>query len=124
LRRRQLAGFRWRRQHVVAGFIVDFYCAELRLAVEVDGEIHATQRAYDAARDRYLGALGTRVLRVSNGDVFSNLFKVTQDILAACLLLATKPRTRLPLSPGIGGKGVGGIGGLAEGRASRRSNGM
>jgi very-short-patch-repair endonuclease len=66
LRRRQLGGFRFRRQHPVGPYILDFYCAEARLAVEIDGAAHAhpDQVRHDARRDEWLVARGIRTLRL------------------------------------------------------------
>ena len=55
----RLCGARFRRQHFIAGFIVDFYCHAARLIVEVDGEIHAFQRSDDAVREAALSARGS-----------------------------------------------------------------
>ena len=73
LRKRGVGGWKFRRQQVVAGYIVDFYCAELSLAIEVDGPIHETQRAEDAERDGHLRALGLGIMRVRNEDVEGRL---------------------------------------------------
>ncbi len=66
-----ILGFKFRRQHVLRGFIVDFYCAAKRLVLELEGDAHdgPDQRAYDAARAEVLEAAGFRVVRVRNGDV-------------------------------------------------------
>jgi len=71
LRDRGILGFKFRRQHVLRGFIVDFYCAAQRLVLELEGDAHdgPDQRAYDAARAEVLEAAGFRVVRVRNGDV-------------------------------------------------------
>lgn len=69
LRNRQIHGLKFRRQQVIQGFIVDFYCAELRLALELDGQIHAQQQAYDQQRDQYLNQLGVTVIRIPNQQV-------------------------------------------------------
>jgi very-short-patch-repair endonuclease len=100
LRHRQLGGWRWRRQHIVAGYIVDFYCPALRLAVEVDGEIHAAQRGRDASRDRDLLTLGCVVLRVRNREVLAGVQTVANRILALCLRIADpSPRIVAHRSP-------------------------
>ncbi len=67
LRNRQ-SGVKFRHQHAFGPFILDFYCAELRLAVEVDGahHLHGEQAAYDAARPAALAGVGVRVLRFTN----------------------------------------------------------
>ncbi len=69
LRDRRCLGLKFRRQQVVEGFILDFYCAEHRIALEIDGEIHDEQRQYDEIRTRVLASHGIRVFRVRNEDV-------------------------------------------------------
>jgi very-short-patch-repair endonuclease len=59
--------------HVIAGYIVDFYCAELRLALEVDGAVHDAQRFDDRAREDHLASLGVCVMRPRNDDVLEHL---------------------------------------------------
>ena len=78
LRRRQLAGARFRRQHPIVGFIADFACIEAGLVVELDGGQHTDRAAYDTERTRRLEAEGYRVLRFWNDDVFVR----TADVLA------------------------------------------
>jgi very-short-patch-repair endonuclease len=82
LRNRQLQGLRFRCQHAVETFIVDFYCPEHRLVIEVDGEIHDTQKDYDAARTEKLSQQGYRVIRFSNQQVLTNINEVLETILA------------------------------------------
>ena len=71
LRNRRLRGLKFRRQHVLHGFIVDFYCPALRLVLEPDGNAHdgATQAGYDAARTAWLTAAAYHVIRVRNKDL-------------------------------------------------------
>jgi very-short-patch-repair endonuclease len=66
LRGRRLGGWKFRRQHVIAGYIVDFYCAELWLAVEVDGPVHQGRDIDDRERDEHLASLGADVVRLRN----------------------------------------------------------
>ncbi|MGH7548076.1 MAG: endonuclease domain-containing protein [Gemmatimonadales bacterium] len=68
LRNRRMLGLKFRRQHVLAGFIVDFYCAKLGLVLEINGPGHTstTQSDYDAARTAHLETRGLRVIRISN----------------------------------------------------------
>src|SRR5688572_17350411 len=68
LRREQL-GLRFRRQHPIGPFILDFYCPAAKLCVEVDGPAHAEQAEHDLRRDRWLMEQGIKVLRVSIDDV-------------------------------------------------------
>jgi very-short-patch-repair endonuclease len=71
LRNRQLLGLRFRRQHVLHGFIMDFYCAELRCVLELDGDRHGEvdQGVYDAARTAWLERASYRVIRIRNRDL-------------------------------------------------------
>jgi very-short-patch-repair endonuclease len=66
LRNRQLGGFRFRRQHPIGPYILDFYCAEARLAVEIDGLAHGhpDQIAHDSRRDQWLTERGIRTFRL------------------------------------------------------------
>jgi very-short-patch-repair endonuclease len=69
LRNGQLGGFRFRRQHPIGPYILDFYCPEVRLAVEIDGPVHSDpdQIRHDARRDEWLAMRGVRVLRIPSG---------------------------------------------------------
>jgi very-short-patch-repair endonuclease len=83
LRRKQLAGFRFRRQHPLGSYIVDFFCPEARLIVEVDGGQHGEENAHDARRTEWLEARGYRVVRFWNNEVLSNTDGVLTTILVA-----------------------------------------
>ncbi len=82
LRNRQ-TGFKFRRQHPIYRFIIDFYCAEAKLLIEVDGESHleTDQAAYDNARTEYLEDFGYKVIRFTNNDVRYNIHAVASEIL-------------------------------------------
>ena len=71
LRNHGILGLKFRRQHVLHGFIVDFYCPRLRLVLELDGALHAhpAQAGYDVARTAFFEARGYRVVRVPNREV-------------------------------------------------------
>ena len=84
LRANRLNGLHFRRQQVIDGFIVDFYCHAAQLVIEVDGEIHQQQLEYDQARDRVLTAGGLSVLRIWNDEVMRDLDRVLTRIVAAC----------------------------------------
>ena len=73
LRSKQILGFKFRRQHVIDRFIVDFYCQEAHLVVEVDGEIHDYTQPEDAIRQEFLESLGLRVMRLKNEDVLNSI---------------------------------------------------
>jgi very-short-patch-repair endonuclease len=71
---------RFRRQQVIQGFIVDFYCHKSALVVEVDGDIHDLQQEEDVRREKVLSALGLRVVRFRNDDVVRKLSTVVGKI--------------------------------------------
>jgi very-short-patch-repair endonuclease len=76
-------GASFRRQHPLGPYFVDFYCAPLRLAIELDGGQHAAQVAKDGARTQYLNRMGIKVLRFWNIEVIDNLDGVCREIAAA-----------------------------------------
>ena len=80
LRRNQLAGIPFRRQHSIDRFIVDFYCPRAKLVIEVDGSIHEYTQEEDALRQAFLESLGLRVLRFTNGDVIQQIDGVLERI--------------------------------------------
>jgi very-short-patch-repair endonuclease len=84
LRGRRLAGFKFRRQHPIDRFIVDFVCVERQLIIELDGDSHIGQADYDLKRQADLEHLGYQVLRVGNDDVLHDLDAVIEGILIAC----------------------------------------
>ncbi len=73
-------GYKFRRQHVIDQFIVDFYCLEKSLVVEVDGGIHKNQQERDAARKQILATLGCKIIRFTNDEIFYHLNDVLQTI--------------------------------------------
>jgi very-short-patch-repair endonuclease len=85
LRAKQIEGLRFRRQHPIGKYIVDFVCLERRLIVAVDGgqRTEDEQIARDARRDEWLHAEGYRVMRVANAEVFCNIAGVVDTIWAA-----------------------------------------
>ena len=86
LRNRKLDGFRFRRQHAIGRFIVDFYCSDLKLVLEVDGQIHKGRRDEDEARDKFLAERGLTVLRFSNDRVEGALDGVLAEIREASIV--------------------------------------
>jgi len=119
LRDRQFVGAKFRRQHPLRGYILDFYCHEARLAIELDGGGHAdpAQAAHDAERTRALQAEGISVLRFWNNQVSQNTEGVLEEIWAA-LNSAHSPPLSHPENepdsdlPAPGGRGAGGEGGF------------
>ena len=66
LRRNALDGFHFRRQQVIEGYVVDFYCDAAKLAIELDGGVHEEHWQHDESRDKAISKCGVRVLRISN----------------------------------------------------------
>jgi very-short-patch-repair endonuclease len=83
LRNRQLKNSKFRRQHPVGKYILDFYCAEHGLAVELDGGQHDSSRAHDTVRDAWLASQGIRVLRFWNSQVLNETEAVLETIWMA-----------------------------------------
>ena len=80
LKNKQLLGFKFRRQQVIDRFIVDFYCHEIKLVIEVDGEVHNYTQVEDAIRQEFLESLGLRVMRFKNEDVLFRIESVLGEI--------------------------------------------
>lgn len=93
LRKKQL-GFRFNRQVPIEQYFIDFYCAEAKLAVEVDGEQHQDQLAKDQFRDQKLLDLGIETIRIRSLDLFTEesaeLTRAIQAVLVACELRTGK----------------------------------
>ncbi|MFS8968230.1 DUF1156 domain-containing protein, partial [Synechococcus sp. H55.4] len=106
LRNRQLEGRKFRRQHPIGTFVVDFFCKEEALIVEVDGPIHEHQKDLDRQRQELLESLGLRFVRLSSHLVETNLPVALDRIRAAFR----------PLPPSPPGRGDGGEGKLPPGR--------
>jgi very-short-patch-repair endonuclease len=82
LRDRKLSGYKFRRQHPFNGYVLDFYCPELKLAIEIDGQVHrnAEQVAYDQERTKNLQEIGISILRFWNSEVKNDLPSVVVRI--------------------------------------------
>jgi very-short-patch-repair endonuclease len=73
-------GVHFRRQQIIAGFIVDFYCHKAALVVEVDGDIHDLQQEEDARREKVLREMGLAIVRFRNDEILNNLLMVVKRI--------------------------------------------
>ncbi len=103
IQNRQLLGLKFRRQHVLHGFIVDFYCPALKLVLELDGDPHdgAMQAGYDAARTACLKSAGYQVIRIRNCDLTRER---VEELVGQ--VLRTTARDRVPPLPkGEGDRG-------------------
>jgi very-short-patch-repair endonuclease len=96
LRGRRLDGLKFRRQHPIGPFVVDFCCTEGRLAIELDGGIHAEQQEQDAEREAILATAGYRVIRFPNQSIRENL----PDVLEAIKVAASDAPSWRPPVPG------------------------
>ena len=88
---------RFRKQHPIGSFVVDFYCHKYKLAIEIDGEIHLKNEVveYDDVRSHDIEKFGIKILRFTNNEVFTNLNKIIEEI----------QKTIAVLEPPLGGRG-------------------
>jgi very-short-patch-repair endonuclease len=100
LRDRKLAGWKFRRQFPVDSYVLDFYCPELKLVIEVDGGIHLDHRqaAHDENRNAHLGSIGCTILRFTNDEVLNDLAAVLHHIEETASRLASLLPCSSPLS--------------------------
>ncbi|HEY3285247.1 MAG TPA: DUF559 domain-containing protein [Armatimonadota bacterium] len=80
LRANRLDGWHFRRQQIIDGLVVDFYCHQARLVVELDGDVHEGREEYDAARDQALRSRGLTVLHFSNDQALDETDEVVREI--------------------------------------------
>ena len=97
LRARQLQGLKFHRQHGIGPYIVDFYCSEQSLVIELGGDSHADadQIPKDQLHDRYFQSLGLRVIRYINDVILKNLDGVLEDLADRLSSGSTSPRPSL-----------------------------
>jgi len=82
LRGKQFKSFKFRRQHGIGPYVVDFFCPEKKLAIEVDGDIHAfnKQMKREQTREEFLKGLGIKIIRYTNNDILKNIAGVMEDL--------------------------------------------
>ena len=73
-------GFRFLRQKPIYRFILDFYCSELSLAIEIDGECHQKRKGYDESRDKFLHQIGIETIRFTNDEVINHIDEVKMKL--------------------------------------------
>ena len=88
LRNRRFGNYKFRRQHPVGDYILDFYCAELNTAIELDGEYHDFVGEHDQMRTAYLERQGILVIRIENKELLRD-----SDYVANCIQWAIEQRT-------------------------------
>ena len=93
IRDRQLENCKFRRQYSVDRFVIDFYSAEFKLAIEIDGDSHFQNGAaeYDQARQEFMESVGIKFIRFTNNDVYGNLSGVLESIVQYIRDLRTSP---------------------------------
>ncbi|MFZ4727908.1 MAG: HsdR family type I site-specific deoxyribonuclease, partial [Pseudanabaena sp.] len=128
VRTKRFLGLKFRRQHQIGNYIVDFYCHDRKLVIELDGEIHnqPEQQQRDRQRSEYLKSLGLTVLRFTNQEISQNLETVLQNLLD---LLSPSPtgrgaRREGSLSPSPFGRGARGEGNLSLQEGNPRKGGV
>lgn len=79
---REFQNLKFRKQHGIANYIVDFYCPEKKLIIEIDGDTHGIDKVIeqDRARTDYLESLGYNMIRYNNGDIMTNIDGVFEDL--------------------------------------------
>ena len=85
LKGKQVEGLKFRRQFGIGPYVIDFYCPEIRLGIELDGGVHKTSytHEYDEKRSRFLAENGIRVLRFDNEVVYNNVEGIIEAIRTA-----------------------------------------
>jgi len=105
LRKKQISGFRFRRQFSISRFIVDFYCLEAKLVIEVDGGYHKFQRDYDHAREEIIKSFNIDILRFTNEEVIENWeivnLEIDRKLNDSGLIVQEKNRIEWNASKGI-----------------------
>lgn len=110
LRDWQIDGFKFRRQHPIAGYIPDFVCLEKKLIIEIDGEYHndEEQKIFDTAREKWLNEFGYAMIRFTNDEIANNLttsIKAIKEKLAEIITVQEEVETSSPLlRRGVGGE--------------------
>jgi len=86
LNKKQLGGLDFDRQKIIGNYIVDFYCGQQHIVVEIDGDSHDEKEEYDLKREQYLNSLGLRVIRIYDIDVKTNLEGVMEYLKSELFL--------------------------------------
>jgi very-short-patch-repair endonuclease len=98
IRNRKFMGLKFRRQHVIEGFVLDFYCHEAKLGIEIDGGIHFRRKDYDKLRQEVIESEDIKIIRVTNKEIADNKSSILGKIKET---IVDRP---VPLPLGEGGK--------------------
>jgi len=90
LKNRQYKNLKFRRQHVLLGFVLNFYCHEQKLAIEIDGKIHVKQKEYDCLRQMLIEEKGILFIRITNEEINTDINILLHKIQAATMDSPTK----------------------------------
>ena len=101
LRSKQLLGYKFTRQKPIGNYILDFYCAELLFAIEIDGEIHNQNKEYDQVRTNYLNGCGIQVIRFNNIEVLDSIEHLKGELIKT--IEVQKSKLQAPPYKGVGG---------------------
>jgi very-short-patch-repair endonuclease len=80
IKEKKISGYKFRKQHPVYRYILDFYCHEKKLAIEIDGDSHKERKDYDEYRDSYVRSIGIETLRFTNEEIENNIANVIEAI--------------------------------------------
>ena len=98
LKGKGLNGFKFRRQYGIGRYVADFYCAQVKLVIEIDGDSHFNPEAeeYDRLREKFIESAGIRVLRFTNNDIRGNLNGVLEVIEQSIMASSSEQNVILP----------------------------
>ncbi len=80
IRNRKFRGLKFRRQHVIEGFVLDFYCPEVRLGIEVDGGVHLKRKDYDELRQEAIESEGITIVRITNKELLNRKRSILEKL--------------------------------------------
>jgi very-short-patch-repair endonuclease len=80
IRNRKFRGLKFRRQHVIEGFVLDFYCPEVRLGIEVDGGVHLKRKDYDELRQEVIESEGITIVRITNRELLGRKRSILEKL--------------------------------------------
>jgi len=80
IRNRKFRGLKFRRQHVIEGFVLDFYCPEIKLGIEVDGGIHLKRKDYDELRREVIESEGITIVRITNKELLDRKRSILEKL--------------------------------------------
>lgn len=92
--RRKSLGWKFKRQFSIDNYVVDFYCPDKKLAIELDGNVHKYRKEYDEYRTKYINAFGIKEIRFRNDEIINNIGEVIKQIKDSLLYLGERTEER------------------------------